>query len=93
MNCPRCWQPWVCGCKSCAPDNRGKMLWKWTPDGNHEVCPSCGFTACVDWWFDEQFFQLPKGHDMLPKRLSAWSVSHVKSRPMMSATLSNRVPK
>lgn len=84
MNCPRCWQPWVCGCKNCAPDNKGRMLWKWTPDGEAEICPACGFTASADWWFDEQFFQLPSEHQLANTRISKWSAEHIKSRPMMN---------
>lgn len=66
------------------------MLWKWTADGECEVCPSCGFTAHADWWFDEQFFQLPAEHELAngPK-LGKWSIEHIKSRPMMH-TASNR---
>ena len=86
MNCPRCWQRWVCGCKNCAPGNKGRMLWKWTPDGECEICPSCGFTAHADFWFEEQFLQLPSEHEMAPKRVGPWLASHIKNRPMMART-------
>ena len=61
------------------------MLWKWTPDGECEICPSCGFTAHADFWFEEQFLQLPSEHEMAPKRVGPWLASHIKNRPMMKA--------
>ena len=83
MNCPRCWQPWVCGCPSCYKDNKGKMLWKWTSDGEHEVCPNCGLIAHADWWFEEEMLQPPQEHHHLPDKRGPWLVAHIKSRPMM----------
>jgi hypothetical protein len=62
------------------------MLWKWTPDGEAEICPRCGFTASANWWFDEQFFQLPPEHELANERIGKWSAMHIKSRPMMNGT-------
>jgi hypothetical protein len=59
------------------------MLWYWIAGGEVEVCPRCGFAAHADWWFDEQFFQLPPEHELANRRIGPWSVEHIKSRPMM----------
>jgi hypothetical protein len=61
MKCPKCNQILVCGCKAClinfpAKENETHMLF--TPDGNGESCPTCGFTQHCDGWLDEELKQL-----------------------------------
>src|SRR5262245_3506734 len=91
MNCPQCWQEWVCGCNSCKHRNPGKMRWRFTLDGECEVCPRCGFTAHADFWFAEQFFQLPDGDEMKHDRIHQHQAWHIRQRPMMRPrTIANR---
>lgn len=66
------------------------MLWKWTADGECEICPSCGFTQHADWWFEEQFFQLVDGHEMKHDKIHKWQAAHIKSRPMMRSVASRK---
>ena len=61
MKCPECGQELVCGCAAClvnfpAKENKAHMLF--TPDGNCEKCPNCGYTDSCDGWLDIELDQL-----------------------------------
>lgn len=53
--CPKCGQEQFCPCKNCADRNAGKVVWKWTPDGECISCGHCGFTAHADQWLDFEY--------------------------------------
>jgi hypothetical protein len=57
MHCPKCEGGHLCGCKSCAEKNKGKVTYKW-PDGKHIACGHCGHTMSADEWLDEEVKQL-----------------------------------
>ena len=56
MKCPDCGTEYECPCDSCS--TRKKSDWKrtdMTSDKNDwkEVCPGCGKSESIHWWYDE----------------------------------------
>jgi ribosomal protein S27AE len=54
MGCPDCGQEQLCPCKSCAPSNKGKIVWKHLPH-NRVACGKCGYTEHGNWWLDREW--------------------------------------
>lgn len=65
MICPACKTEYKCPCPSC--NEHCPSQWKMVDmqeDGEdwNEVCPGCGKSESVHWWFDEEFRQYEKSN-------------------------------
>ncbi len=51
MTCPNCGQHSYCGCRHCAPKNKGKVIEIWLDEEiGITACGHCGFAMSVDIW-------------------------------------------
>ena len=53
-HCPECHEKLRCSCKSCAPKNKGKIMYVWE-DGESIKCGKCGLSERMEWWEDRDW--------------------------------------
>lgn len=60
MKCPICDTKYICTCKSCTehtPSNWERVNMSIDKSSWDEICPTCGKSESIHWWFDESFRQ------------------------------------
>jgi hypothetical protein len=64
MLCPKCKEPQHCPCLHCIIDrSKGKVVWKWHPNGEVLECGHCGYAMHADGWLDEEWKQIMEGKE------------------------------
>lgn len=59
MKCPYCGTEYKCPCQACFSEKSNWKRINMSNDGKdwNEVCPGCGKSESVHWWFEEMFSQ------------------------------------